>query len=83
MKWTPVDAHGSDFVLRFLTSGHNFHALERLQNGSFGLTQTASRPPDHHRLGASRQPEFLKVFFFPALEPGGNFCHFGGSAKWL
>jgi hypothetical protein len=83
MKWTPVDSHGSDFVLRILASGRDFHALEGLQNGSFGLVQTAIWPPDPHRSGVSRRPESLKALFFPALEAGGNFCHFGGSAKWL
>ena len=42
MKWTPVDSHGLDVVLKPLANERGFGALEKLQHGSYGLAQIPS-----------------------------------------
>lgn len=70
MKWTLVDPHGLDVVLKPLAKRRVFRALEKLQDSSYGLTQT----PTWQLIptpGAYRQSEPLKALFFPAREPTG------------
>lgn len=68
MKWTLVDSHGLDVVLKPLAQGRVFHALEKLQKGSDGLTQTSTRQVDLHRPGACRQSEAHKALLFLVRE---------------
>ena len=77
MKWTPVGSRGLEVVLKPLVKERVFHALEKLQDGSYGPTQTSTWQADHHTPELYRQLEPLKALFFPARE------HFGGSTKWL
>jgi hypothetical protein len=64
MKWTFVDSHGLDVVLKLLDNGWVIHALKKLQDGSCGLTQTSTRQRDFHSPGAaSRQSESPKAIF--------------------
>ena len=68
MKWTPVGSHGLEVVLKPLVKERIFHALEKLQDGSYGPTQASIWQSDHHTSGPYRQ---------------SCFYHFGGSTKWL
>ena len=68
MKWTPVGSRGLEVVLKPLVKERVFHALEKLQDGSYGPTQTSTWQADHHTPGPYRQ---------------SSFYHFGGSTKWL
>jgi len=72
MKWTPVGSHGLEVVLKPLAEERVFHALEKLQDGSFGPTRAAPRQPDYHTPRARRQFESLKALFFPAREHIGS-----------
>jgi hypothetical protein len=72
MKWTLVDSQGLIVVLRHLANGRVTHALERLQEGSHGLTQALAWHTDHHTHGACRPPESLKALFFPQRELFGS-----------
>jgi hypothetical protein len=82
MKWTPVDSHGPDVVLKPLTIDRVLQVLEMLQNGSYGSTQTSLRQADHHTDGARRHSQPLKALLAPAGEEIGScFCPFGESAK--
>ncbi len=72
MKWTPVGLHGLEVVLKPLANEQVFHALEKLQDGSYGLKQASIWQPDHHTLGAYRQFKPLKALFFPAREYIGS-----------
>jgi ferredoxin len=68
MKWTLVDSHGLEDVLSSLANGRVVYALEKLSNGSYGLTRSSAWQPEKHTLGTTRQSEPLKSLFFPARE---------------
>ena len=72
MKWTLVASHGLDVVLKSLANRRVFHALAKLQNGSYGLTKASTRQPDHHALGAYRQSEPLNTLFITSREHIGS-----------
>jgi hypothetical protein len=83
MKWTSVDSHGLDVVLKPLANRRVFHALKKLQDGSLGLAQSSILSSGFHTPGISRRLESLKALLFTARKPFGGFCELGGSAKWL
>ena len=66
MKCMLVDSHGLGIVHDPLANRRVACALEKLQDGGYGLAQATNWQPDHHGLGAYRQPESLKALFFPA-----------------
>jgi hypothetical protein len=72
MKWTPVDSHGLDVVLKPLATSRVFHALEKLQDGGYGLTKASTRQHDHHAPGTYRQSEPLNALFIPSREHIGS-----------
>ena len=72
MKWTPVGSRGLEVGLKPLVKERVFHALEKLQDGSHGSTQTSIWQADHHTPGPYRQFEPLKALFFPAREHIGS-----------
>ena len=61
MKWSPVDSYGLDVVLKNLAKIRAEHALEKLQHGSYGLTEASIRQADQHTFGACHQFEPLKT----------------------
>jgi hypothetical protein len=75
MKWMLVASHGLDVVLTLLANRRVFHALEKLQDGSYGLTKASTPQHNHHTLGACSQSEPLKALFFPVRD------HFGSRDK--
>ena len=68
MKWTLVDSHSLDDVLKSLANGRVVYVLEKLPDGSYGLARFSSWQPGHYMLGAFCQSEPLKVLFFPVRE---------------
>jgi ferredoxin len=68
MKWTLLDAHGLEDVLKALSKGREVYALKGLENGSFKLTKSAKWQTGLHTLGTHRPTEPLKSLFFPARE---------------
>jgi len=69
MKWTLVGSHGLDVVPKPLANERDFHAHEKLQNGSHGPKQSSTWQADRH----TPSTHLLRCSFY----------HFGGSAKWL
>jgi hypothetical protein len=72
MKWTLVDSHGREVVLRPPANGRDIYALEGLQERSRGILHAPTGPTDHHAPGACHQPEPLKPQLFPARHHGGH-----------
>jgi hypothetical protein len=72
MMWTPVGSHGLEVVLEPLARKRVFHALEKLQDGSYGPTHASTCQADHQTPGAHHQFEPLKALFFPAGEHIGS-----------
>jgi len=68
MKWSFVDSCGLDIVLKPQANGRVFHAHEKLQQGSYGLTKASIRQPCHRTLGACRQFDPLTILFFRTRE---------------
>jgi ferredoxin len=75
MKWTIGVSSSLDEVLTFLANGLQVFALERLENGSYCLSQASAWQPGRHTLGDFRQTEPLKALFFPAREFIGRWKH--------
>jgi len=65
MKWTPVDSHGQDVVLKPLATGRDVFDPDKPQNCSFGLTQASTFQPGQPTLGAFRHSEPLRALFYP------------------
>jgi len=72
MKWMLFASHGLDVVLKPLATSRVFHALEKLQDGGYGLTKASTRQPDHHALGAYRQCKTLNAPVIPSREHVGS-----------
>ncbi len=72
MKWTPVDSHGLDVVLKPLAIGRDVDAFIKLQDSSCGSVRTANCKPDYRTPDTNRQSESLKARFFPTREPIGS-----------
>ena len=68
MKWSLVDSYGLDVVLRTLAKIRALHALQKLQHGSYGLSEASIRQAGQHTFGACHQFEPLKTSFFRARE---------------
>jgi hypothetical protein len=82
MKWTPVDSHGLDVVLKPLTMNRVLHALEKLQNSSHGSKQASLPQIDHCTEGARRHTQALQAPLLSAVERISSCSSpFGGSAK--
>jgi len=61
MKWSPVDSYGLDVVLKNLAKIRAEHALEKLQHGSYGLTEASIRQAGQHTFGTCHQFKPLKT----------------------
>jgi hypothetical protein len=77
MRWTFVDSCGLDVVPKPPANGRVSHIFNKLQSGSYGLTQPSRSQPAHHPHSPVSRSERLKTLFFPARR------HLLAGAIWL
>ena len=68
MRWTFVDSCGLDVVPKPPANGRVSLTFNKLQSGSYGLTQPSSSHPVHHPHGPVVRSVPLKPLSFPARE---------------
>jgi len=66
MRWTFVDPCGLDIVPKLPANGRVSHTFNKLQSGSYGLTQPSRSQVIHHPHGPASRSESLKPLSFPA-----------------